>query len=54
LNGEVLETPTFQRTEEEPPRAHREELNYKKRGLLKRTFSKDSLDYPTFLRAKAD
>jgi cell division protein FtsZ len=54
LNGEVLETPTFQRAEEEPPRAHREELNYKKKGLLKRTFFKDSLDYPTFLRAKAD
>ena len=54
LNGEVLETPTFQRTEEELPRAVREELNYKKKGLLKRTFFKDSLDYPTFLRAKAD
>lgn len=54
LNGEVLETPTFQRVEEAPVRAHREELNYKKKGLLKRTFFKDSLDYPTFLRAKAD
>jgi len=54
LNGEVLETPTFQRAEEELPRAVREELNYKKKGLLKRTFFKDSLDYPTFLRAKAD
>jgi len=54
LNGEVLETPTFQRAEEAPARAHREELNYKKKGLLKRTFFKDSLDYPTFLRAKAD
>jgi cell division protein FtsZ len=54
LNGEVLETPTFQRAEEGPSRAHREELNYKKKGLLKRTFFKDSLDYPTFLRAKAD
>ena len=54
LNGEVLETPTFQRAEEAPSQAHREELNYKKKGLLKRTFFKDSLDYPTFLRAKAD
>ncbi len=54
LNGEVLETPTFQRAEEAPSRAYREELNYKKKGLLKRTFFKDSLDYPTFLRAKAD
>ncbi len=54
LNGEVLETPTFQRAEEAPSVAHREELNYKKKGLLKRTFFKDSLDYPTFLRAKAD
>jgi len=54
LNGEVLETPTFQRAEEELPPAVREELNYKKKGLLKRTFFKDSLDYPTFLRAKAD
>jgi cell division protein FtsZ len=54
LNGEVLETPTFQRAEEVPSEALREELNYKKKGLLKRTFFKDSLDYPTFLRAKAD
>jgi cell division protein FtsZ len=54
LNGEVLDTPTFQRVEDELPRAHREELNYKKKGLLKRTLFKDSLDYPTFLRAKAD
>jgi cell division protein FtsZ len=54
LNGEVLETPTFQRAEEGPSRAHREELNYKKKGILKRTFFKDSLDYPTFLRAKVD
>ena len=55
LNGEVLETPTFQRVEEASSQTPREEeLNYKKKGLLKRTFFKDSLDYPTFLRAKAD
>jgi cell division protein FtsZ len=53
-NGEVLETPTFQRVEESAALMEKEELHYKKKGFLKRTFFKDSLDYPTFLRAKAD
>jgi cell division protein FtsZ len=57
VNGqEVLDTPTFQRKEEEGPEFSDgdEELNRGKRGIFKRAFMKDSLDYPTFLRAKAD
>ncbi len=54
LNGEILETPTFQRVEEASSIMEREELNHKKKGIFKRTFFKDNLDYPTFLRAKAD
>jgi len=54
MKGEVLETPTFQRVEESAALMEKEELHYKKKGFLKRTFFKDSLDYPTFLRAKAD
>ena len=53
-NGVVLETPTFQRTEELPDIEEMDEEGSRKRGFLKRAFSKDNLDYPTFLRAKAD
>jgi cell division protein FtsZ len=53
-NGVVLETPTFQRTEELPDIDEMDEEGSRKRGFLKRAFSKDNLDYPTFLRAKAD
>jgi cell division protein FtsZ len=53
-NGVVLETPTFQRTEELPGLDEMDEEGSRKRGFLKRAFSKDNLDYPTFLRAKAD
>ena len=53
-NGVVLDTPTFQRTEELPDLDEMDEEGSRKRGFLKRTFSKDNLDYPTFLRAKAD
>jgi hypothetical protein len=31
-----------------------EELDQGKKGIFRRVLSKDSLDYPTFLRAKAD
>ena len=54
MNGEVLETPTFQRAEESATFMEREELHLKKKGFLKRALFKDTLDYPTFLRAKAD
>ena len=50
----VLETPTFQRNEELFPELEEEEPASRKKGFLKRAFSKDNLDYPTFLRAKAD
>ncbi|MBW1996598.1 MAG: cell division protein FtsZ [Deltaproteobacteria bacterium] len=59
INGEsfdTLDTPTFQRVRAEsvlPPEAEKEEA-HGKRGFFKRSFFKDSLDYPTFLRAKAD
>ena len=57
VNGqEILDTPTFQRNADEGADlgVGDEELNRGKRGIFKRTFMKDSLDYPTFLRAKAD
>jgi len=56
MNGEeVLETPTFQRVgEESDDSLEDEELNRGKKGIFKRAFFKDSLDYPTFLRSNAD
>jgi hypothetical protein len=42
-------------TEDESPEpADEEEPVPAKKGFLKRTFFKNDLDYPTFLRAKAD
>jgi cell division protein FtsZ len=59
LNGEnleSLESPTYQRKAmEEPPQpVQREMINEEKKGFFRRTFMKDDLDYPTFLRLKAD
>jgi cell division protein FtsZ len=57
VNGqEILDTPTFQRNRDEGPDLEEgvENLNRGKKGIFKRAFMKDSLDYPTFLRAKAD
>ena len=61
VNGqgmESLDTPTFQRLKQEPdPPSFVEKevhLNEGKKGLFKRPFFKDNLDYPTFLRSKAD
>jgi cell division protein FtsZ len=59
VNGEsldTLDTPTFQRMGDElaAPVEEKVTLNQGKRGILKRAFFKDNLDYPTFLRAKAD
>jgi cell division protein FtsZ len=61
VNGEgkeTLDTPTFQRLKQEPePVPFMEEevqLNESKKSFFKRPFLKDNLDYPTFLRAKAD
>jgi len=51
VGGENLDIPAFQRIHKEDYTFHREET---KKGFFKRGFFKDSLDYPTFLRAKAD
>ncbi|MFH0844829.1 MAG: cell division protein FtsZ [Pseudomonadota bacterium] len=53
-NGDILETPTFQRIGEDNGIAEKLAASSGKRGVLKRAFFKDNLDYPTFLRAKAD
>jgi cell division protein FtsZ len=54
MNGESLDTPTFQRKEiGVPPSMDNDAVKEKKRGLLSRLHL-DNLDYPTFLRAKAD
>jgi cell division protein FtsZ len=53
-----LDIPTFQRHRQQGEShlsmEREEELNKGKKGLFKRGFFKDNLDYPTFLRAKAD
>ena len=53
-NGESLDTPTFQRVKEEEETLAEEQEPQPKRGFLKKVLFKDNLDYPTFLRAKAD
>jgi cell division protein FtsZ len=56
-NGENLEVPTFQRVGVggSSTTLHREkEEPQPKRGFFKKGFFKENLDYPTFLRAKAD
>ena len=58
-NGEGLDTPTFQRVKDDTldfpeEEVHAENVSPEKKGIFRRPFSKDSLDYPTFLRAKAD
>ena len=53
-NGASLEIPTYQRVREPSHLIHREDTAAQnKKGFL-RGFFKDNLDYPTFLRAKAD
>jgi cell division protein FtsZ len=59
VNGEnlnTLDTPTFQRSKMEtvPEEESEESVRHNKKSFFKRSFFKDSLDYPTFLRAKAD
>lgn len=58
VNGEnlnELDTPTFQRKGEDAPEPiMNEEPDQGKKSIFKRAFFKDNLDYPTFLRAKAD
>lgn len=55
VNGENLDTPTFQRQGGEPVGVKDDSSDgRRKKGILKRSFVKDDLDFPTFLRAKAD
>lgn len=59
LNGESLdslESPAYQRrnAEDSTPTYHNEMVEGEKKGFFRRTFFKDDLDYPTFLRLKAD
>jgi cell division protein FtsZ len=60
VNGEIvdgLDVPTFQRNKENeslPQTMNTESRENGRRGIIKRAFFKDNLDYPTFLRAKAD
>ncbi len=55
MHGEALDTPTFQRRgvglSQSPGN---EDSREGKRGILSKFRIKDNLDYPTFLRAKAD
>jgi cell division protein FtsZ len=60
LNGEQvdeLDIPAFQRrfgVEDKTDIHHEEEPVVQKKGIFKKVFFKDDLDYPAFLRAKAD
>jgi cell division protein FtsZ len=55
VNGESLDTPTFQRKGIDSIAAmEKAEGNQSRRRLFSRGFFKDNLDYPTFLRVKAD
>lgn len=55
MNGMNLDRPTFQRRQEEASAPEQESfIKRGKRSLLDKLRMKDSLDYPTFLRVKAD
>jgi cell division protein FtsZ len=55
MNGESLDTPTFQRKGKGLPTVTEEsEINENRKGVLGKFQLKDNLDYPTFLRTKAD
>lgn len=53
-NGASLDIPTYQRVPEHSRLLHREATAEQNRKGFLRGFFKDNLDYPTFLRAKAD
>jgi cell division protein FtsZ len=54
-NGENLDIPTYQRIPESTRVLHREDTSAQnKKSFFRRGFFRDNLDYPTFLRAKAD
>jgi cell division protein FtsZ len=55
MNGESLDTPTYQRKGKElSTRAEEGEISLRRKSILNRFQLKDNLDYPTFLREKAD
>ena len=54
-DGICLDTPTFARLGSKPDSGSKEDFEKKKKKSFFDKFRiKDSLDYPTFLRAKAD
>lgn len=55
MNGESLDTPTYQRKGKElSTRAEEGEISLRRKSIHNRFQLKDNLDYPTFLREKAD
>lgn len=55
MNGESLDTPTYQRKGKELSTCAEEgEISLRRRSIANRFQLKDNLDYPTFLREKAD
>lgn len=54
VNGQSLDTPTFQRKGREPLFDEVEDRRPRKKSRMNRDFFEDDLDYPTFLRMKAD
>ncbi len=54
VNGESLDTPTFQRRGKGPLFEDLGAKREKKRSYMAQDFYEDNLDYPTFLRRKAD
>jgi cell division protein FtsZ len=55
MNGESLDTPTYQRKGKELSTCAEEgEISLRRKSILNRFQLKDNLDYPTFLREKAD
>ena len=55
MDGEILDMPTFQRKETGTEGSEdKGRIKPKKKGLFSMFNFKDNLDYPTFLRAKAD
>jgi len=55
MNGESLDTPTYQRKGKELSTcAEESESSLRRRSIANRFQLKDNLDYPTFLREKAD
>ena len=55
MNGESLDTPTYQRKGKELSTCAKEgEISLRRKSIINRFQLKDNLDYPTFLREKAD